>query len=286
MSNKIELSDKEIAFIIKKREEDKAKGLLRENAYNDAVNKATVEAQNRLEAKLQDNQTVVKEYARIVKELQKINPHYAFSKRSYEAKEDVAVYKYDEDGKMIYQDEKGNTTRAVVKTLTRTLVECEIIYCGETAPKHEGYYKVKVKVDRGRFRQVTKVTLDGSGFEYNEKNRGYVKMETLHARIIEKVERDIARHKNEVFRRSLNERALSEITLQFPNSKVAITPSFRSRLNDREVIRVILPNNIEIDLTYSQQEGKPIEYRIVHIENGDLFDYGSVINALAKLTDK
>lgn len=284
MTNKLELSKDEITLILTKREEDKAKGLLKQKAYQGAVERAFAEEKSILAKTLKENEDLVNAYEDVYNRLSKIAPHFTLNIKPYKVKRNVEVYKYDEDGNVIYRDKDDNHTRHNVGAVEETLKSCSIIFNGETVKDKE--YRVKVErrgVGRLGVVKITKITLDGSGFEYNETGRSYTKLETVNNKIVERVASDMDRAKREREQRDLEIRAVELATKKYP-FEVRATKN-NSRGHSQDVIRVVLPNEIEIDLNYREVDGE-IEFTVYKVEYLYNVSVDALIGALGILGKK
>jgi len=297
MSQEIKLTEDEKAQILAIRKEKKAKGQLRQEAYDKNIISQTEYKQKCIEKKVKENQALVNAYEKYYSQLLLVNPNYKLVTEDIEFSEIVKVQKLeyiDDEGNNIWKDSDGDflndsKTKEVITTLTAKGVTSIIKYVGSDVPKGCNYrVQIDVTDNGGRHRTnlVYKMQYKGTNVDYTDGNRKYTVAKTVNERIIQHVEWKKAEIEREIQQNSLKTRALAKAKSQYINSNVILSEYYiRNSNSTYDMLIVTLSNGIEVELTFSERDNV-IKFSIRDIRNKHSISADGLIGALAKISPK
>lgn len=297
MSKEIELTEIEKELIIAKRLEDKANGRLRQNAYDAGVVDATKNAQLRFDRKLNSNKELGENYKKFFKQLSKINPNYELVETKYPIIENISVNKIeyiDEEGNRIWKDENGelipiSKTNENLKPIKGEGINYRINYIGSEVTKgSEFYIKVVSKDVGGRFNteMVYYMQYHGPNVDWVDSHRNYKLVKTVNTRLLEHVNSEIAETNRKKEAMDLFDLALNKATQKYINSRVEVINTYSRIGGEGKAVKVILANNIEIQLNAYRCEENGVRFTVKEINNFNEVSVDAFIGALAKAEPK
>lgn len=300
MSTEIQLTEEEKQEILAKREEKKAKGQLRQEAYDKNVADQIAYKQGKLDEAVARNKALADAYTNFHAELNAVNPNYKLVTEKVEFSEKVEVQKLefiDDDGKDIWKDENGellssSTTKETIKTLTAKGVSSSIKYVGSEVPEDHSYrVGVDVTDNGGRYRTnlVYKMQYKGTNVDWTDGNRKYTRAKTVNEKIIQHVNWAIAKLEQEDATKVLNRMALAKAKAEYPNSAVQIKEYYIRRGEyTKYMVQVVLDNGIIVNLYIYKDENASggVRFEVKEIENKSKVDVNGLIGALAKIPTK
>lgn len=290
----LELSAEEKAIILAKREEEKAKGLVRQKTYEDKKASAKSYAQSKLDTSVAKNQKTVEAYESFFKQLIAVNPNFKLDKHVVEFSEVVESLKLeyiDSEGNEIWQYANGNIIPSYEQkerheTLTAKGYSCHIHYTGELP--NGCLYGVNVEYHEtgGRYSKkgMYKMQVQGTNFDYNQQKRYYTNPKSVVDKILERIEWDFETIERNNKRLSLKDRALALATETYQNSVVRPSEKSYGRHSSStyDVIEVKLTNDITVVLTFNEIDDV-ISFKVDEVRGLTGNDADVVIGGLSKI---
>jgi Tfp pilus assembly protein PilE len=291
----LELTADEKAIIIAKREEEKAKGLLKQKTYEEKKASAKSYAQSQLNEWSTKNQAEVDAYEYYLEQLKSVNPNFKLVKtpiKNTRVVESLKLEYIDDEGYEIWRDADGNSIPSHIQkerheTLTAKGYSCHIHYTGELP---EGcLYGVNVDYhETGSTYSKSglyKMQLQGTHFDYNEQRRYYTNPKTVVTKILERIKWDFENIERNNTRLSLKDRALALATETYQNSVVRPSEKLYGRHSSStyDVIEVRLTNDITVVLTFKETDDV-ISFKVDEVRGLTGKDSDVVIGGLSKIS--